>query len=143
VQEYGVGSALTLPASTPAGSYVIAADVRTSPSVYRDAVAYLPYQIGAAVPPATGVDITPDQSSPHPAGTPVVFTASGQGSSGYQYRFWLHDGVSWNMVQDYGVGSAWPLPASTPAGTYVIAVDVRTSPSVYRDAVTYLPYQVL
>jgi hypothetical protein len=142
VQDYGVGATWTLLESTPAGNYTIGVDVRTSPAVYRDAVAYLPYQIGTAVPPATGVDIAPDQPSPHPSGTAVLFTASGQGSSGYQYRFWLFDGVSWNMVQDYGAGDAWTLPGSTPAGEYVIAADVRTSPAVYRDAVTYLPYQV-
>jgi hypothetical protein len=143
VQDYGVGATWTLPGSTPAGSYTIGVDVRTSPAVYRDAVAYLPYTIAASATPATGVDITPDQPSPHTAGTPVLFTAVGQGSSGYQYRFWLFDGVSWNMVQDYGVGDTWTLPGSTPAGNYTIAVDVRTSPAVYRDAVAYLPYQVV
>jgi len=71
-----------------------------------------------------------------------VFTASGIGSSGYQYRFWLFDGVGWSMVQDYGVGSSWTLPGSTAAGNYTIAVDVRTSTAVYRDAVGYLSYQI-
>ena len=142
VQDYGVGATWSLPASTPAGNYTIAVDVRTSASVYRDAVAYLPYQIGSAVSPAIGVDITPDQTSPHPAGTAVLFTASGTGSSGYQYRFCLYDGVSWSMVQDYGVGATWSLPASTPAGNYTIAVDVRTSTNVYRDSVGYISYQI-
>jgi hypothetical protein len=142
VQDYGVGSAWSLPASTPAGNYTIAVDVRTSTAVNRDAVGYLPYQIASAATPATGVDITPDQASPHPAGTAVLFTASGIGSSGYQYRFWLFDGVSWSMVQDYGVGDTWSLPASTLAGNYTIGVDVRTSTVVYRDTVNYLPYEI-
>jgi hypothetical protein len=66
--------------------------------------------------PASGVNITPNQPSPQPPGTAVLFTASGTGSSGYQYRFWLYYGVGWNMVQDYGVGATWSLPASTPVG---------------------------
>ena len=141
VQDYGVGSSWTLPASTPVGaSYYLAVDVRTSSSVDRDTVAYLPYVISNS--PATGVTLTPDQGSPHPIGAAVLFTASGTGSSGYQYRFWFHDGTTWNMVQDYGVGSSWSLPALTPVGNYTIAVDVRTSAAVYRDAVTYLPYQI-
>ncbi|MBE0568549.1 MAG: hypothetical protein IH577_02585, partial [Deltaproteobacteria bacterium] len=142
VQDYGVGSTWSLPASTPEGNYTIAVDVRTSTAVYRDAVGYLSFQVVTPADPATGVDITPDQPSPQPAGTAVLFTASGIGSSGYQYRFWLHDGVSWSMVQDYGVGSTWSLPASTPEGNYTIAVDVRTSPAVDRDAVAYLSYQI-
>jgi hypothetical protein len=144
VQDYGVGSTWSLPASTPVGNYTIAVDVRTSTAVYRDAVAYLPYQIASAATPADGVNITPEagKPSPHPPGTAVLFTASGTGSSGYQYRFWLYDGVSWSMVQDYGVGDTWSLPASTPVGSYTIAVDVRTSTAVNRDAVAYLPYQI-
>jgi hypothetical protein len=137
-----VGSTWSLPASTPEGNYTVSVDVRTSSAVYRDAVAYLPYQIGVAVDPATGVTITPDQGSPHPPGTAVLFTAEGIGSSGYEYRFLLYNGVSWSVVQEYGVGSTWSLPASTPEGNYTVSVDVRTSPAVYRDAVAYLPYQV-
>jgi hypothetical protein len=137
VQDYGVGSTWTLPTTTLAGNYTIGVDVRTTTGVYRDAVAYLPYQLSQ---PATGVTITPSLPSPQLAGTAVVFTAAGQGSSGYQYRFWLFNGVTWNMVQDYGVGSTWNLPTTTPVGSYTIAVDVRTSTSVYRDAVSYLGY---
>jgi hypothetical protein len=46
------------------------------------------------------------------------------------------------MVQDYGVGSSWTLPANTPAGSYTIAVNVRTSTTVADDAVSYLAYQI-
>jgi hypothetical protein len=141
VQDYGVGSTWSLPASTAVGSYTLAVDVRTSTAVYRDTVAYFPYTVTST--PATGVDLTPDQLPPHPVGAAVLFTASGIGSSGYQYRFWLHNGISWSMVQDYGVGSTWSLPVLTPAGNYTVAVDVRTSAAVYRDFVTYLPYQVI
>jgi hypothetical protein len=71
----------------------------------------------------------------------VIFTAIGQGSSNYDYRFWLFDGT-WSMVQDYGNGNTWILPGSTTAGDYVIAVDVRTRTSGYRDVVAYLPFQI-
>lgn len=140
VQDYGNGAVWTMPASTPAGSYVVAVDVRTSSAVYRDAVAYLSYEVTQG--PASGVIVTPSQPSPHPPGTSVDFIASGQGSTNYDYRFWLFDGTNWAQVQDYGNGATWNMPATTAAGDYVIGVDVRTSSTVYRDAVTYLPYSV-
>jgi hypothetical protein len=139
VQDYGVGDTWTLPDTTPAGDYTIAVDVRTSTSVDRDAVAYLTYRL-SAIAPATGVIITPDLESPQPAGTGVVFTAAGIGALEYQYRFWLYDGVAWTLMQDYGLGDTWTMPVDMPAGDYTIAVDVRSSPDVYRDAVSYLPY---
>jgi hypothetical protein len=142
VQDYGVGSSWTLPANTPAGSYTIAVNVRTSTTVTRDAVNYAYYQISTPVVPATGVIITPSLPSPQVSGTAVLFTANGTGSSGYQYQFYLYNGTSWNMVQDYGVGSSWTLPANMPAGSYTIAVNVRTSTTVANDAVSYLAYQI-
>jgi len=141
VQDYGNGNVWTLPAATPVGIYVVAVDVRTSSAVDRDTVAYYNYEITTG--PATSVDLTPSQPSPHTAGTDVIFTASGNGSSNYDYRFWLYDGLLWSMMQNYGIGDSWTLPASTPPGDYVIAVDVRTSSAVDRDEVTYLPYKVV
>jgi hypothetical protein len=142
VQDYGVGSSWTLPANTPAGNYVIDVDVRTTTTVNRDAVGYASFQIALPAPPATGVIITPSLQSPQAPGNAVRFSASGTGSSGYQYRFLLYDGTSWSLVQDYGVGSSWTLPANTPAGNYVIDVDVRTTTTVNRDAVGYSAYQI-
>jgi hypothetical protein len=134
VQDYGVGSAWTMPITTPPGSYRVAVHVRTSTSVYFDAQAGADFTL--RIPPATGVTITADKASPQTVGTPVTFTASGTGSSGYQYRFWIKPSTStvWSMVQDYGVGSSWTMPSTTAAGTYRIAVHVRTSPAVYFDA---------
>jgi len=142
VQDYGGGATWTMPASTVQGNYVLAVDCRTDFSVNRDVVAYLSYQVLSAIAPASGVTITPEFPSPHAA--PVVFTAAGQGSSGYDYSFWLNDVSTgtWSMVQDYGNGAAWTLPGTTAAGAFIIAVNVRTSSAVNRDAVQYLTYVV-
>jgi len=139
VQDYGNGAQWTMPSNTAAGSYIVAVDVRTSSTITRDSVAYLGYQVLPA--PATSVTITPSQV-PHVSGD-VIFTASGQGSSGYDYRFWLYDvsTATWTMVQDYGNGAQWTLAAATTTpGAYIVAVDVRTSTFVTRDAVSYTPY---
>ncbi len=92
--------------------------------------------------PAAGVNLTGSPLSPVNAGNAVLFTAAGFGSTvPYQYRFWL-DGV---LVQDYGVGSTWTLPATTPVRTapYVITVDVRTNlSSPTPDATASLSYVI-
>jgi FtsP/CotA-like multicopper oxidase with cupredoxin domain len=85
--------------------------------------------------PATGVTITPAPApiaAPAPqhwyAGTPVDFSASGSGSTvAYQYRFWLSDGTTNTLVQDYSTVNTWTMPASTLAGAYTLTVDVRTT----------------
>ncbi len=142
VQDYGVGSTWTMPANTPPGGYTLAVQVRTNSAVDMDAQSFTAYQVTAPLPPATGVTVTPSLTSPQVAGTAVTFNAVGQGSSGYQYRFYLYNGTAWSLVQDYGIGSSWILPANTPAGAYTLAVHVRTSASVDMDTQSFTGYVI-
>ncbi|WP_052263408.1 chitobiase/beta-hexosaminidase C-terminal domain-containing protein [Geobacter pickeringii] len=101
--------------------------------------------------PATGVTITPSKPSPHVVGTNALFTGVGTGAPAnvtYQYRFWLDSGAGKALVQDYGFGNSWAMPASTPVGTYTITVDVRTSSTPANaaggyDATASLSYRVI
>jgi alpha-tubulin suppressor-like RCC1 family protein len=144
VQEYGPAATWTLPGTTPAGSYIVAVDVRTSSSVVRDAQATMQYAV-VSPPPATGVTLSATPSAQAYAGAQVTFTAAGQGSSLYQYRFSLYAYATgiWSVVQDYGVTPTWSPSPNMVAGDYLVAVDVRTTTSVVRDAQATLPYRLL
>ena len=137
----------TLAGTRPAGDYRIIADVRTDPNkATRDAFAYMTYSLVAPAPsPATGVTLTTNVTSPQIVGTDVVFTAQGQGSSGYLYRFWLTSdgGVTFSIVQDWSATATWTLPSTTAAGTYQVIADVKTDPySNLRDAYTWMDYVI-
>lgn len=85
----------------------------------------------------SGVTLTPDLASTQPVGTPITFTAAGQGGSGtYEYRFWINSGSGYAIVQDYSSLSTFVwTPAIT--GAYDILVDVRNAgTTVQRDAST-------
>lgn len=134
VQDYGVGSTWTLPGTAASGTYVVTVHVRTFRDAYYDARADAPFVVQPS--PATGVTLSASQPSPVVTGTAVEFTAAGQGSQGYEYRFWLRAMGSQDatMVQDYGVGATWTLPTTTPPGSYTVVVHVRTSPASAWDA---------
>jgi hypothetical protein len=94
-------------------------------------------------PPATGVTLTPNLPSPHVTGTtPVVFTATATGSSGYQYQFSLWLGNTRVAVQDWSGSATWEMSADQAPGSYVVKVVVRTDSSVAYDVLTHLPYVV-
>jgi len=79
---------------------------------------------------ASGVTLTPSKPSPQGLGSPIVFTASGSGSTAaYEYRFSLGVTGTNTIIQDYSTVSTWTMPASTQAGSYTITVDVRDSGS--------------
>ncbi len=138
VQDYGVGSFWTLPASTAVGNYLIAVNVKTNgtPLAPVEAATSVNYQVVAGTI-ITGVTITPTVLNPLKT-RPVLFTASGPGTSGYQYRFLMNG----TIVQDYGVGSSWLMPATTPPGTYLIEVDARVGTSGTVTASASLQYTV-
>jgi lipoprotein signal peptidase len=143
VQDYSTANTWSLPDTTPVGIYKVHVEVRTNSTVSRDAYTQRSYELKYA--PATGVTITPSFPSPHTMtpGVPVDMTAAGSGSTNYEYRFYLsnNNGLTWTLVQDYSGVATWPLPDTTPPGSYKIHVDVRSNPGT-RDAYYQLPYQV-
>ena len=79
--------------------------------------------------------ITPDKAAPQPAWTMITFTATTTGGMGpIQFKWWVFDGATWTMAQDwsssttfswipsrsganYSVG-VWAKSAATPGNTY-------------------------
>jgi hypothetical protein len=153
VQDWSASATWALVDSTPAGTYIVQVDVRTNsssfaqPGARRDASTTRTHIV--MVPFATGVTLTPSVASPSSLGTDVVFTAEGQGSSGYQYRFWRWSGTTATLVQDWSATPIWTMSGtSTLAGNYVVQVDVRTNSGVFalpvgsRDAFVTLNFSV-
>ena len=98
---------------------------------------------GPAVSAATAVTLDIAPSGLQTAGTTITFSAAASGGTGtYQYRFWVHDGTSWTIVQDFGSASSY---AWTPrsAGTYVVQVHARSAGSTAQyEAWTGIEYTV-
>jgi len=142
VQDYASTATWAMPASTPIGSYQVRVDARTSSVVDLDATTTMPFQL-VAPPPATGVVVTSDLPSPQLPGTAVTFTATGSGSSGYQYRFWFFNGATWSVVQNWSGAATWVLSSATPPGSYLVSAQVRTTVASTGDAASAnLPFQV-
>jgi FtsP/CotA-like multicopper oxidase with cupredoxin domain len=128
-QAYGPAATFSLPATTAAGIYDVRVDVRTSAISVSDTSTTLSYVV--AVPPTAGLNLAAaPATTPVLFGTPVVFTAAGTGSSGYQYRFSLSsDNVNFTMSQDWSATATWTLGGTTSPGTYYVKAEVRTNAS--------------
>lgn len=68
--------------------------------------------MSASVMAAPTVRLSPNPVSPQPLGQQVVTTASAQGVGSLTYRWWIYDGITWTMVQDWTPASsfAWVAP---------------------------------
>lgn len=77
----------------------------------------------------TVTGLTSSVPSTAPAGTPVTWSARAIGGTRpYTYRFYVSDGVTWTIAQDWSSASEWTwIPPS--AGTYSVQVWVRNAGS--------------
>ena len=83
--------------------------------------------------------LTANVSFPVSIGTPVTWTAAAtSGISPYTFKFFVYDGATWNVGQDWSSSNTWIWTPTTP-GTYRFQVWVRNTGSsaaydAFRDA---------
>ena len=76
-----------------------------------------PYTVNGP-PPLAVTSLIANQSFPLPAGTPVNWTAAASGGTGpYTYKFFIYNGTTWTVGQDWGASNSfvWTPPSQ---GTY-------------------------
>jgi hypothetical protein len=143
-QAYSPIATWQMPNTTSIGTYTIQVNIRSAGStVEQDASArVVNYRITA--PPATSVDLSASPLNSQAVGGTATFTAVGHGSTGYEFQFWIFDGISWSMAQDFSSLDHWALlPNTKPAGTYTVQVNVRGAGStVESDAIARVNYQI-
>jgi len=75
----------------------------------------------------TSVAVTTDRPSPQAPGAPVVFTATPNGGiAPHQYKWWIYDGVSWQMATGWTASNTLTWNQAT-AGSYMIGVWVKSA----------------
>ena len=67
---------------------------------------------------------------PQLSGTTVTFIASAAGGTApYQFQWWLWDGATWTVVEDWSTGNTFAWTPSTPNPNYAVGVRVRSAGS--------------
>jgi hypothetical protein len=87
-----------------------------------------PYMVTAPAP-LTVTSLVADRVFPVPTGTPVTWTGLARGGAGpYSYKFFVYNGVTWTVGQDWSPSSTWTwVPPA--AGTYLFQMWVRNAGS--------------
>ncbi len=84
-------------------------------------------------PPASGVTLATDKTSPQPRGAVITLTAAAAGGSGtyeYLYCYWNPKTKTWSIAQPYRSNPSWTWnTAGIDTGTYEIQVWARNSGS--------------
>jgi glucose/arabinose dehydrogenase len=90
--------------------------------------AFGPYDVTAPTPLAA-TSLVANRTFPVAAGTPVMWTGLARGGTGpYTYKFWVYNGSSWMVGQDWSPSSTWTwIPPTT--GSYQFQVWIRNAGS--------------
>lgn len=80
--------------------------------------------------PIAFAGLTADRVSPQVATTPITFTASATGGTApYQYRWWLHNGTSWELLRDWTTSPLLTWTPSSANANYVVTVWIKDANS--------------
>jgi hypothetical protein len=116
---------------TTAGSYIVAVWGRNSGTTTdaSQATAQTAYTIttGPPLPPLTVTSFTSSVASPQMVGTNVTFNAAATGGlAPYQFKWWVFDGSSWRVAQNWTTSSTFTWRPMVE-GSHIVAVWVRSS----------------
>jgi len=82
-------------------------------------------------PLLTSATLAADRVAPQPANTPITFTVSATGGSApYVYCWWLHDGESWQMLNDWTTSATLTWTPSSANASNQVAVWVKDANSM-------------
>jgi hypothetical protein len=111
------------------GTYNVQVWVRNAGSTTTlDTYGLASYAVGKS-PELRATALTADRTSPTPYYTPVTWTATASGGTGpYTYKFWVWDGASWTIGQDWSASPTFVWIPTVP-GTYQFQVWVRNAGS--------------
>ena len=85
--------------------------------------------------PLTLTSISANRAAPQPVGTSIVFTASATGgTSPYQYKWWLFDGVNWIQRSDWSTSNSWTWTPNAANSAYTVGVWIRNAGSTVDTA---------
>ena len=125
------------------GQYTIRVSVRNAGSTAVDAEAAVDALITSTTD-LTVTSVTPSALSVA-AGTPVTWTVTATGGTPpYTYAFWVFDGETWSIAQDWGTSNQWTWTPPA-AGTYMFHAWVRNagSSAAYDAWKLFGPYTAL
>jgi len=81
----------------------------------------------SGVPVSTITVLTADLG-PQLPGTPVTVTASAAGGTApYQFKWWLWDGATWTVLEDWSAGNTFAWTPSTSNPNLAVGVWVRSA----------------
>jgi hypothetical protein len=75
--------------------------------------------------------VTANKPAPQAVGSKILFTASASGASAYEFKWWVFDGVTWTIAQEWSSSNKfmWVPRAASPSYQVLARVRDASNPS--------------
>ena len=137
LQNWSTSSSYTWTPSTANSAFRVAVWVRSAGSTTdaydnpqsNGSIAF-PVSPAPSIAPLMLTAITSDLASPQPVGSTITFTAAASGGTApYQFKWFVFDGKTWNVMQDWSPSNTWAWTPTSAGGKTRVGVWVRSAGS--------------
>jgi hypothetical protein len=99
------------------------------------------FVINANPLPSITVNLTANKDAPQLPGTRIQFTAFATSVGVIQYKWWVFDGATWTVVQDWSTSNRffWMPATFNPNYKVMVRAQLATNPSVSAGASLAFP----
>jgi hypothetical protein len=139
LRDWATGVALTWTPTIPNPNYRIIVWARSAGSTVTSGQVFGVRAFAINPLPPTLTSLTADPSAPRIVGTPVLLmTTLVGGVAPYQTKWWLHDGTSMTLLQDWVTGVTLTWTPTAPNAAYKIIVWGRSAGSTADNGSPFL-----
>jgi probable HAF family extracellular repeat protein len=126
LQDWSVAASLTWTPATANGNYYLAVVARSAGNTTDtwEQASGMSFPIVSSI--ISGLTLTADLAAPRRPGAKITFTAAAGGAAP-DFKWWLYDGTSWTLLQDWSAAASFTWRPATANANYYVAVVARSA----------------
>jgi hypothetical protein len=87
--------------------------------------------------------VTANKPAPQPVGSKIQFTASASGASAYQFKWWVFDGATWTIAQEWSSSNKFMWVPAAASPNYQVLARVRDASNSSESDGVSIPFPVV
>jgi hypothetical protein len=146
-QQWSTSSTFTWTPSVAKANYSIGVWVRSAISTTdapenSNAASTLPFAITGDTQVAL-TSVTANKPAPQVVGSKILFTASATGAKAYQFKWWVFDGATWAIAQEWSSSNKFMWVPAVASPNYQVLARVRDASNSSESDGVSIPFAVV
>lgn len=146
-QQWSSSNSFVWTPSSPNVNYSIGVWVRSATNTAdapenTNAGSTMPFAITASTKVAV-TSLTANKSAPQVLGSKVLFTATANGASSFEFKWWVWNGTIWAIAQEWSPNNKFMWAPATPNAGYQVLVRARDAANSSESDGASMPFAII